>query len=76
MRKAELEFMINYRIEQLVTFLMEDYNMPMLEAFGCVYNSRTYELLTRPETGFYFESPGYVYSYLTEEVEARNVKGT
>ena len=67
MRKAELEFMINYRIEQMVAYLMEDYGLTVLDAFDRVYNSRTYQLLMMPESGLYFQSPAYIYSYLIEE---------
>ena len=68
MRKAELEFMINYRIEQMVAYLMEDYGLTVLDAFDRVYNSRTYQLLMMPESGLYFQSPAYIYSYLIDEV--------
>ena len=38
------------------------------EAFDKVYNSRLFEKLNDPKTGLYFQSSGYVYSYLLEEM--------
>lgn len=39
------------------------------QAFDSVYTSRLFEKLSKPETGFFFQSSGYVYSYLTEELQ-------
>ncbi|NPD81047.1 hypothetical protein HPS57_03530 [Prevotella sp. PINT] len=69
MTKAELNFMIDSRVEALVGFLMEDKNMSLLDAFDRVYNSRTYRLLSNPQTGLYYQSAGYIYSYLEEECQ-------
>lgn len=67
MKKSELNYLINNRVEKMVSYLMEDTGMSLLEAFDKVYNSRTYALLTDTRTGLYFQSPAYVYSYLQEE---------
>ncbi len=53
---------------ELIKRLMKTRNMSIEEAFRTLYNSRTYEALQRPETGLYFQSPGYVYAYLEEEL--------
>ena len=39
------------------------------QAFDTVYTSRLFEKLSNPETGLFFQSSGYVYSYLTEELQ-------
>jgi len=65
--KNELQFVINCDVEEMVNLLKEDYGMSTLEAFDCVYNSETYQKLTNTRTGFYIESPLYIYSYLLEE---------
>ena len=41
----------------------------MGKAFDAVYTSRLFEKLSDPKTGLYFQSSGYVYSYLEEELD-------
>ena len=38
------------------------------QAIDVVYKSKTYEALSRPETGLYSQSSGYVYEYLQQEL--------
>jgi hypothetical protein len=47
---------------------MEDFDMSMKSAFDSMYNSETYTKLTDASTGLYFQSSGYVYSYLRREI--------
>jgi hypothetical protein len=47
---------------------MEERGITMQEAFDKVYNSRLFEKLNDPKTGLYFQSSGYVYSYLNDEL--------
>ena len=54
--------------EEIVKDLMEERGLTMQEAFDKVYNSRLFEKLNDPKTGLYFQSSGYVYSYLQEEL--------
>lgn len=53
----------------LAEFLAKDYGMSIKEALATLYNSKTYEKLTDPMTGLYFQSARYVYSYLTDELK-------
>jgi hypothetical protein len=48
---------------------MEERGLSMQEAFDLVYNSRLFEKLNDPKTGLFFQSSGYVYSYLQEEID-------
>lgn len=41
------------------------------QAFDVVYTSRLFEKLNDPKTGFFFQSSGYVYSYLMEELQSK-----
>ena len=43
--------------------------MDMQSAFDMLYNSDTYAILNRPESGLYFQSPKYVYSILDNELK-------
>ena len=40
----------------------------MEEAIGVLYNSDTFLRLQDKGTGFYYQSPGYVYSFLEHEL--------
>lgn len=68
MKKAEYDFVVRSIVEELVSFLMEDYKMPMLEAFNKIYNSHIFEKLQDKSTGLYLRSAAYVYEYLKKEV--------
>ncbi len=53
----------------LATLLVEKRGMTIRQALSILYDSDTYRLLQNPNTGLYFQSPKYVYSYLQEEIE-------
>ena len=63
----------DYRLEgmarDLAVMLMERRKMPMTDALDTLYNSETYEKLSDPRSGLYFQSPGYVYDFLDKEIE-------
>ena len=66
MRKEDFQFMVEGMVSEL---LIERRGLSMTEAFDVVYKSKTYENLLNPETMLYFQSPGYVYSYLEDELK-------
>ena len=67
--QAEFQNMKEEIVKDLIARLMEERGLSMQEAFDLVYNSRLFEKLSDPKTGLYFQSSGYVYSYLQEEME-------
>ena len=67
--QAEFQNMKEEIVKDLISRLMEERGLTMPEAFDKVYNSRLFEKLNDPKTGLYFQSSGYVYSYLQEELE-------
>jgi hypothetical protein len=67
--QAEFQNMKEEIVKDLIARLMEERGLSMQEAFDLVYNSRLFEKLNDPNTGLYFQSSGYVYSYLQEEME-------
>lgn len=69
MTQAEYRFVVNHCVEGLVSFLMEDYEMSILEAFDKVYNSDTYQKLQNKRTGLYLRSAAYTYEYLKKELD-------
>ena len=48
---------------------MDERGLSMEQAFDAVYTSRLFEKLNDPKTGLFFQSSGYVYSFLTEELQ-------
>ena len=48
--------------------LMEKEGMDMKSALNCFYNSDTYNKLSKPESGLFFQSEGYVYALLHKEI--------
>ena len=46
-------------------------DLTMEQALSTVINSETYQRLQRDATGFYYQSPGYVYSFLDNELKRR-----
>ena len=69
MRKEQIQFIIESDVEEIVSYLMEDYGMNLVDAFDKVYNSKIYTKLTNTKTGLYIQSPAYIYEYLKEELD-------
>jgi hypothetical protein len=67
--QAEFQNMKEEIVKDLIARLMDERGLSMQEAFDLVYNSRLFEKLNDPKTGLFFQSSGYVYSYLQEEID-------
>ena len=67
--EKEFEFMKGIIIRDMTSQLVSDFDMGFEQALDAVYESETFEKLGDPETGLYYQSPLYVYSYLKEEIE-------
>ncbi len=52
----------------LVEILMQKWNYSQEEALDTLYNSETFERVEDKKSGLYYQSPGYVYSYLESEM--------
>lgn len=68
MNENEFQFVMDCDVESLVSFLHEDYQMSLSEAFEKVYSSKIFEKLQNRQTGLYLQSPAYIYSFLQEEM--------
>ncbi len=66
--KAEFQNMKEEIVKDLISRLIDERGLSIEQAFDAVYTSRLFEKLNDPKTGLYFQSSGYVYSYLTEEL--------
>ena len=67
--KNDFQYMLECIERDLATILVEKRGMTIRQALSLLYDSDTYRLLQNPNTGLYFQSPQYVYSYLQEEIE-------
>ena len=59
---------------ELAGFLMDDYHYTPDEALDALYTSETFERLQDDATGLYYQSTGYVYSFLDNELRTGSVK--
>ena len=58
---------------ELAGYLMDDYHCSREEAIDMLYTSDTFERLQDDATGLYYQSPGYVYSFLENELKKATV---
>ena len=58
---------------ELAGYLMDDYHCSRDEAIDMLYTSETFERLQDDTTGLYYQSPGYVYSFLQNELNKAKV---
>ena len=72
---GQISIMINARIKDMVMWLMEDFKYSLEEALDCVYNSALFERLQNLETGLYYESSGYNYELLKDELKYGKIVG-
>lgn len=67
--QAEFQNMKEEIVKDMISRLMEERGLSMQQAFDAVYTSRLFEKLNNPATGLYFQSSGYVYSFLKDELD-------
>ena len=72
---TDFDYMLEGMTRDLTVLLMERRKMPMTDALDTLYNSETYEKLSDPRSGLYFQAPGYVYDFLDKEIEYGKMQG-
>ena len=68
MRESDFKYMAEAVAVDLAELLSEDFNMSVSESLDTLYNSETYAKLINHQTGLYFQSSRYVYSFLKNEL--------
>lgn len=58
---------------ELAEMLIDEFHYSPQEALDVLYTSDTFERLQDDETGLYYQSAGYVYSFLSDEIKTPNV---
>lgn len=64
----DIQFQVECLSTELVEMLMQHYGWTVKKALDVLYSSETYRRLCDPECGLYYESSGYVFSYLNNEI--------
>lgn len=65
--ETRTQFLVNYAIDKLTAFLMEDRDISLEQALDIVYTSRVYELLQDRAADLTADSPAYIYELLKDE---------
>lgn len=73
MNNRDFNYMKEAMAADLAELLAKDYGMSITESLDALYNSDTYAKLNDPDTGLYFQSSQYVYSFLKTEIETGSV---
>lgn len=72
---SKTDQLIEYITSDIISYIMEDSNLPMLEAMQQLYTSQTYAKLNDLETGLYRESSPYVYDiFKTEKANGKIIQ--
>ena len=61
-------------VVELLGNLMDEFHYSPQEALDVLYTSDTFERLQDDETGMYYQSAGYVYSFLSNEIKTAKVE--
>ena len=66
--EGQIKMMQEDMYAELIQLLMEKYGYTLEKAMDTLYNSETFARLQDANTGLYYQSPGYVYSFLNSEL--------
>jgi hypothetical protein len=69
------KFLVDFITTRVVEYLMNDKQIGIEEAMTLFHNSETFEKLMNPDTGFYIESPEFIYSVLNDEFRLGTIQG-
>lgn len=65
---SQIKMMQEDLYAELVIMLMKRWDSSMEEAMDMLYNSETFVQLQNPTTGLFYQSPGYIYAFLENEL--------
>lgn len=66
--ESDFQYMLECQERDIATLLVEEQHLTIHQALDVLYGSKTYKALQNPKSGFYFQSPRYVYSFLVDEI--------
>jgi hypothetical protein len=65
---SQIKIMQEDMYADLIQLLIEKHGYTVEKAMDILYNSDTFARLQDANTGLYYQSPGYVYSFLNNEL--------
>lgn len=65
---TDIDYMIEHVAADMIVLLIEKRGLSFTEAVDTLYTSDTYAKLRNKDTGLYFQSPKYLYSFLEHEL--------
>lgn len=65
---GQIKMMQEDMYAELIQMLMDGYGYTLEKAMETLYNSDTFARLQDSNTGLYYQSSGYVYSFLVSEL--------
>ena len=72
---SKKELLAEYITSDLISYIIEDEKISMLEAMQKLYSSEIYEKINDFETGLYFESSPYIYDlYKSEKANGKLIQ--
>ena len=71
--KEQIQLIKDDLCTELTGFLVDEYHYSPQEAIDVLYTSETFERIQDNSTGLYYQSPGYVYSFLHNELTTAKV---
>ena len=72
--KEQIQLMKDDLSTELAEYLVTEYHYSPQEAIDVLYTSETFERLQEDATGLYYQSPGYVFSFLQNELVTAKVR--
>ena len=66
--ETQRQCLVNYAIDQITAFLMEDCHITLGQALDIIYSSRVYDLLQDDTVDLASNSPAYIYELLKQEI--------
>ncbi|MDO4165391.1 MAG: hypothetical protein Q4D56_13575 [Bacteroides sp.] len=66
---TDIDYMIEHVAADLIVLLIEKRGLTFTEAVDTLYTSDTYAKLCNKDTGLYFQSSKYVYTFLEHELK-------
>lgn len=68
----DIDYMNECMTRDVISMLVEKKGLAISDAMELFYNSQTFEKLSDPKTGLYFQSPVYVFDTLEQEMAKKN----
>lgn len=64
-----MQYLVEGITKDIIVYLMQDYGYDLPTALKEFYDSETFEKLNNEASGFYIESPAYVYEIFKDEMK-------